>query len=197
MFPHKAPRSRFTGVPGWESLNEQKMLLSYASQVPPNGLIAEIGAEFGMSASLFCEGADASVQIYSVDLFPGDLLKQHRNNLIRGGYTEGSNHYTRSKQIKGDSKEVWKKWDLGAIDLLFVDGDHSYKGVKADIEGWIPLVKVGGVVLFHDAAPATNLQPHPLHFEVELAINEWLAEDDESWVEENSVDTIRAFRRVK
>jgi predicted O-methyltransferase YrrM len=38
-------------------------------------------------------------------------------------------------------------------DAIFIDGDHSYAGVKKDIERYFPLLKVGGVVLFHDYLP--------------------------------------------
>ncbi|MCS7261539.1 MAG: class I SAM-dependent methyltransferase [Anaerolineae bacterium] len=33
---------------------------------------------------------------------------------------------------------------------MFVDGDHSYEGVRSDIECWLPKVLEGGVVAFHD-----------------------------------------------
>jgi cephalosporin hydroxylase len=36
------------------------------------------------------------------------------------------------------------------IDLLFIDGDHSYNGVKQDYEMYSPLVRSGGIVSFHD-----------------------------------------------
>jgi predicted O-methyltransferase YrrM len=36
------------------------------------------------------------------------------------------------------------------IDLLFIDGDHTYEGVKADFEKYLPLVKKGGLIAFHD-----------------------------------------------
>ena len=36
------------------------------------------------------------------------------------------------------------------IDLLFIDGDHSYEGVKADWDRFVPFVKPFGVVIFHD-----------------------------------------------
>lgn len=188
-----APRSPITGVPGWESLNEQEALLALAKQVPDGGVIVEIGAEFGMSASLFCLGAKPDVTIYSVDLFPGEMLKQHRRNLKQAGFAEG--WFTRSHQIKGDSKELgahWGKNDV-KIDLLFVDGDHSYAGVKADIEGWTPYIKPGGIVAFHDCAPETNHNPHPLHHEVQRAVDEWV--EKANWYEYPSVDTMRIFRR--
>lgn len=53
--------------------------------------------------------------------------------------------------MKGDSAEWADKllpdpW----IDFLIVDADHSYEGVKRDIEAWWPKVKEGGLVFFHD-----------------------------------------------
>lgn len=40
-----------------------------------------------------------------------------------------------------------------AVDLLFIDGDHSYDGVKKDFEMYSPLVRRGGLVAFHDIRP--------------------------------------------
>jgi predicted O-methyltransferase YrrM len=45
----------------------------------------------------------------------------------------------------------------GSVDLLFLDGDHSYDGVRADFENYTPLVKPGGLIAFHDVE-STN---HP------------------------------------
>jgi predicted O-methyltransferase YrrM len=36
------------------------------------------------------------------------------------------------------------------IDMLFIDGDHTYEGVKADYELYAPLVREGGLIGFHD-----------------------------------------------
>lgn len=191
-----APASPYTGVPGWETLAEQEALLTYAAAVPAKGTIVEIGAEFGMSASLFCKFADISVRIYSVDLFPGNLMNVHQANLSAarmGG---------RSRQLKGDSAQIGRAWSLGKIDLLFIDGDHSYEGVQRDIAAWIPHVKPAGIVIFHDAAPKSNLNPHPLHYEVNQAINEWidraklLGEPGDWFEEQASVDTMRIFSRA-
>jgi predicted O-methyltransferase YrrM len=41
----------------------------------------------------------------------------------------------------------------GAVDLLFIDGDHGYDGVRADFENYAPLVKPGGLIAFHDIVP--------------------------------------------
>jgi predicted O-methyltransferase YrrM len=191
-----APTSPFTAVPGWESLPEQETLLAHAALVPETGTIVEIGAEFGMSASLFCKAARPGVQIYSIDLFPDDLMYVHQANL------QAAKLAGRSKQIKGDSALVGRAWQLGMIDLLFIDGDHTYEGVARDIAAWIPRVKLGGTVIFHDAAPPTNHNPHYLHHEVQRAIDEWYARSKAStnpndWFEEqSSVDTMRIFSRA-
>lgn len=50
--------------------------------------------------------------------------------------------------INTDLKEI--KLAKDEIDVLFIDGDHSYEGVKADFLTYSPLVKDGGLVVFHD-----------------------------------------------
>ena len=58
--------------------------------------------------------------------------------------------------IRGDShdtktlNEVKKILNWNKIDLLYVDGDHSYNGVKKDFEYNSQLVKDKGFVVFHD-----------------------------------------------
>jgi predicted O-methyltransferase YrrM len=39
------------------------------------------------------------------------------------------------------------------VDMLFIDGDHTYDGVKADYEMYGPLVRPGGLIGFHDILP--------------------------------------------
>ena len=42
------------------------------------------------------------------------------------------------------------------IDFLFIDGDHSYDGVRKDWDDWTPLVREGGRVALHDAHPEAD-----------------------------------------
>ena len=39
------------------------------------------------------------------------------------------------------------------MDFLFIDGDHSYEGVKRDFADYAPLVRPGGLIAFHDIVP--------------------------------------------
>jgi predicted O-methyltransferase YrrM len=49
------------------------------------------------------------------------------------------------------SHEVAASWSGRAVDLVFIDGDHSEQGCQLDWERWHPLVAPGGAVVFHDA----------------------------------------------
>jgi predicted O-methyltransferase YrrM len=42
------------------------------------------------------------------------------------------------------------------LDFLFVDGDHTYDGVRHDFEAYSTLVRSGGLVAFHDITPPSG-----------------------------------------
>lgn len=46
--------------------------------------------------------------------------------------------------------EAAKQFDDGALDLVFIDADHSYAAVRADIDAWMPKVRAGGILAGHD-----------------------------------------------
>jgi predicted O-methyltransferase YrrM len=48
------------------------------------------------------------------------------------------------------------------LDFLFIDGDHTYGGVRSDFEMYAPLVRKGGIVVFHD------IVKHPPHLECDV-----------------------------
>jgi len=50
---------------------------------------------------------------------------------------------------KADSREFYKTWDK-EIDILHIDGDHSYETCKLDYENYYPFVKPGGFIFIHD-----------------------------------------------
>ena len=47
----------------------------------------------------------------------------------------------------------------GPVELLFIDGDHSYETVRRDAELWLPRLIEGGTVMFHDVATAAYNGP--------------------------------------
>jgi hypothetical protein len=103
-----------------------------------------IGAGAGTS-SLGVREARPDMRMFTVDISPSGPyggLENERNAFAP--YPE----WTLPTQILGDSKTC--EWTFGPIDFLFIDGDHSYAGCKGDMDHWIPFVKSGGIVAWHD-----------------------------------------------
>lgn len=101
-------------------------------------LIFEIGVRRATSTNAILRGLNTRYgtgKLYSVD-------KDDREGRVRS--PELKQHW---KFILGRSEEI--EWNL-PIDILFIDGDHSYDGVKKDFEKYEPFVKKGGIILMHD-----------------------------------------------
>jgi hypothetical protein len=56
----------------------------------------------------------------------------------------------RSEILRGDTSAMARYFADLSCDLVYIDADHSYQGVKSDIDAWWPKIKVGGVMAFHD-----------------------------------------------
>lgn len=52
--------------------------------------------------------------------------------------------------FQGDSVAIAESLPNLEIDVIFIDGDHTYLGCKRDIDAWYPHMKKGGVMMFHD-----------------------------------------------
>jgi predicted O-methyltransferase YrrM len=116
-----------------------------------------IGTHSGGSLFLLCKLAGSEARIVSLDL-PGGRFG--------GGYTavkgplykrfaskRQSLHLVRQDSHKPETLDRLKVI-LGAtpLDYLFIDGDHSYEGVKQDFEMYSPFVRKGGLVALDDIA---------------------------------------------
>jgi predicted O-methyltransferase YrrM len=103
------------------------------------GNILEIGVRTGISTAAFLLGIEQNGgHLYSVDINPG---------------CEGSiGSHPQWTFLSGDSKNVgWLLSKIPAkLDVLFIDGDHSYEGVKSDLDNYGHLVSPGGRIILHD-----------------------------------------------
>ncbi len=108
-----------------------------------------------------------------------------------------------AKLVKMDSAEFGRQWEMYTdrkeIDLLFVDGDHSYEGVVRDLV-WTTYVRPSGYVIFHDCydwPPAPPKTEHGICPGVNRAVEEWFQANQDVFTEREFVDTMRIFRRIK
>lgn len=80
------------------------------------------------------------------------------------------------------------------VHLLFIDGDHHYKAVEADLAGWVPKIPLGGIVVMHDHAPLPkHLALLPELEGVRRAVSEWA--EKAKWERLLAPDSLAAFRR--
>lgn len=115
--------------------------------------IVEIGTGWGESAKHFSE-LKPTWTIYTIDAFgiygDGRIYQEWNHERVAAiNRSLGKNVI----QILGDSSKV--PWEL-PIDVLFIDGDHSYEGCKADYEKYEPWVREGGYIIFDDYTQDNN-----------------------------------------
>lgn len=66
--------------------------------------------------------------------------------------------------ILGDSTKIFYQVPNVPFDILFIDGPHCTTNCMLDFLNFAPKVKIGGLILFHDASPASQCKlPFPLH----------------------------------
>mgnify|MGYP001161131036 CR=1 FL=1 len=107
--------------------------------------VLEIGRNLGGSTSLLIAAANPR-KVISIDIssaIPAGWERQW--NKTQEFFSKHSN----LQLIVGDSRKVKVADKLG---FLFIDGDHTYEGVKADILQHWDSLGVGGLAAFHDAA---------------------------------------------
>jgi predicted O-methyltransferase YrrM len=116
----------------------------------------EIGVYEGSSAIALCAVLPAGAELHLVDPFG-----RHPDALPSGwGATEWATRRAVGRAARDAdlrvswhvalSHEVAADW-TDAIDLVFIDGDHSQEGCERDWRDWRPFVVPGGHVVFHDA----------------------------------------------
>jgi predicted O-methyltransferase YrrM len=89
-------------------------------------------------------------QIDDSGLYGTNLLRTKTNfNYIAGNSHDTSTHEKVKNLLNGNK-----------LDLLFIDGDHSYNGVKTDFNLYLDLVKKGGMIALHDVHRSSFHESH-------------------------------------
>jgi len=115
----------------------------------------ELGTNYGGTLLLLCRISPPGAKIISVDLPNGSFgggYPRRKIPLFRRFPKKGTQlHLIRGDSHSAEARDrVLKILDGAALDYLFVDADHTYDGVRRDFEMYSPLVREGGIVVFHD-----------------------------------------------
>lgn len=165
-------RGWFASMAPWQVRSEFASMVKLVREARPERIM-EIGTAKG--ATLLCWCRIASKHVISVDLeggIHGGGYPPAKQKLYRE-FTSGRpgvrlDLFQENSQIMATRQKVEAVLGGEKLDVLFIDGDHSYAGVRKDFDLWSPLVRQGGIVMFHDILPHTSVA----HCEVDRLWNE-------------------------
>lgn len=120
-------------------------------------VLVELGTHYGHSYFAFCKSVQSNglaTRCYAVDTWRGDLhAGQYTDDIYKGVIQHNNRHYQAfSHLLRMTFDEAAAQFDDGSIDLLHIDGLHTYEAVRHDFETWLPKLSTRAVVLFHDTA---------------------------------------------
>jgi predicted O-methyltransferase YrrM len=143
--------------------SELRELLDVLEREPPRRML-EIGTANGGSLFTFARTCAPDARVISVDLHHGEFgggYPAWKVPLYRAFARRGQRlHLVRGDSHAAATRDRVRELLAGEpLDFLFIDGDHTYDGVRADFDSYSPLVRPGGLVGFHDIAPPRGDRP--------------------------------------
>ncbi|HVF30693.1 MAG TPA: class I SAM-dependent methyltransferase, partial [Pyrinomonadaceae bacterium] len=118
-------------------------------------VFVELGVDRGTSYCTFCQAVKTlgtGTKTFGVDTWQGD---EHAGKRSEEVYSKLREHHdlrysSFSKLVRSTFDEALPTFADGSVDLLHIDGFHTYDAVRHDFETWLPKMSDRGIVLFHD-----------------------------------------------
>lgn len=107
----------------------------------------DLGVDYGHSTFIF--GAPDIGKVYGIDCFSGDVHAGFRNTYEYVNNIKNLHNFDNTTFIQGYFDKVAETWTQ-KIDILHIDGLHTYDAVKYDYLTWCKFLKINSVILFHD-----------------------------------------------
>ncbi|HUK30098.1 MAG TPA: class I SAM-dependent methyltransferase [Candidatus Acidoferrum sp.] len=158
--------------------------------------VVEIGVAEGASACALRESMSPEGTLYLIDPFHLTRLRA-LNALKRAAHAAvARSGKCRVEWIEDFSQKVVANWS-GAIDLLFIDGDHKKEAVMKDWLDWSPFVAPDGIVLFHDARVFPGGWPTPEYGPVQTVNDLFRTGSQQGWRILEEVDSLVVVGRIQ
>jgi predicted O-methyltransferase YrrM len=120
-------------------------------------MTVDLGVDFGYST--FCFAYPQIGKVVGIDCFEGDIHAGQRSTYdhvikLRDHFKKYWNQ-TNVRFVKGYFEDVAQSWEK-PIDILHIDGLHTYEAVKQDFTTWSKFLQPNGVILMHDTVSFPN-----------------------------------------
>jgi len=118
-------------------------------------IFVELGTHSGNSYFSFCQAVEElkiATKCYAVDTWEGDEHASfYDKNVFKRVKSINDEHFNRvSSLLKMTFVDALAYFNDQTVDLLHIDGLHTYEAVKHDFDTWLPKLSKQGVVIFHD-----------------------------------------------
>jgi len=124
-------------------------------KLPKNSICAEIGVRTGKFSTQILEYTKPK-KLYLIDTWSGGEVltdEVYTDEVAKQYYDEVKKKFANNEKvkiIKSRSLEASKLFSDSFFDWIYIDADHSYEGVKADLEAYFDKVKSGGFITGDD-----------------------------------------------
>jgi len=117
--------------------------------------LVELGTHNGVSYSAFCEAVihnELDTRCFAVDTWQGDEKAGHFGEDVYSDLHRfhGERYTAFSELLRCTFDEALPQLSDGSVDLLHIDGLHTYDAVRRDFESWRPKLSDRSIVLFHN-----------------------------------------------
>lgn len=145
--------------------DQGEVLAGLAAAVPTDQAIVEVGSFKGKSTAFLASGAKAGhgARVYAVDPWdlPGNVYGKHGFSApeVREAFEaqlRACRLWSQVTPVRAFSTDAAAAWTGPAIGLLYIDGDHTEKAVRADVSAWSPHLAAGHVIVFDDLDTKPN-----------------------------------------
>ena len=171
---------------------ERACLVSHAER---KKRLVEIGVWHGVTTRLLRKAMAADGILFAVDPYPIGRFGFSPQRVIAQRQLKKVNNGTLCwvRKTGAEAGKDFRQSENEPIDFLFIDGDHSFEGLRGDWEAWSSLVLAAGVVALHDSCSSKTRN---IDEAGSVQYTDSVIRKDSRFQFVESVDTLSVFRRV-
>jgi predicted O-methyltransferase YrrM len=148
-------------IPSHLTSPEKALLHRVASALAGGAVGVEIGSYLGASSCLLAAGlASRGGVLYCIDTWTNEAMSEGQRDTY-GDFLRNTAPWrgtVRPRRGRSLDLAAAVAAEAPVLDLLFIDGDHSYEACRSDWDRYAPLLRPGGVAILHDTGWAEGVQ---------------------------------------